>query len=572
MHYLLTVLGTNPRPATYTLGARRAEALLAPLALFELLDERERPDRVVALCTPEARADSWPRLRDGLANRCELQCVDVPSGAEQQDVVEYLRRAARTIPSGEEVQLSVDVTHGYRHFSFLTYIAVLYLSGLRGVRLRGAYYGMLNWDAPSPFLDLRPLLALPGWFHALQAFRETGSALPMATTLRAGEPGPTAGTIAQELSQISESYLSGLPIELGRQARLFLDQRPKAFRKVLREEHQLPLADEIVGLFGEILEPFALPEPGSGDGWKKRVALTRSELLRQADYIDDLLERENVATALGLMNEWVVSWVVWQRERGKGWLDYLGVRRRAASLLGALAAMTKDPALNSVLTEEQRALGRFWTGISALRNAYHHHGMRAQVLVGGHGIDQNRTTVLDYWRAYLRYCPEPSLTIHGATRGNVLVSPIGHRPGVLFSAVRAFRTKEGTGPDACLVVCSEATEQLIAEALARAGFTGTVIPLRLSDPYAGTDEIDTLAGQARAHLAGADLVGVNITGGTTLMGLVADAIGEQARQLARPVRRFGLIDRRSPQEQDADPYQPGEPLWLGSGGAAHDRY
>ncbi len=105
-----------------------------------------------------------------------------------------------------EVDLTVDVTHGYRHFSFLTYIGVLYLAALRGVRVRGAYYGLLRSDAPSPFLDLRPLLALPRWIHALEVVRETGSTLPLAEALDGGaqDRSATARDIARDARRREE--------------------------------------------------------------------------------------------------------------------------------------------------------------------------------------------------------------------------------------------------------------------------------------------------------------------------------------------------------------------------------
>ena len=52
------------------------------------------------------------------------------------------------------------------------------------------------------------------------------------------------------------------------------------------------------------------------------------------------------------------------------------------------------------------------------------------------------------------------------------------------------------------------------------------------------------------------------TGGTTLMGLAAQELESLARTFARPIQRFGLIDRRPSQEQVADPYRPGEAFWL----------
>ena len=177
-HLLLTVLGRNPTPARYTLGDAESEARLAPIALFELLTEQDRPDRILALCTPEAKRDSWPLLEDALSIRCSVEAVDVPSGDRQSDIDTFLETVTGAIDG--HVDLSVDVTHGFRHFSFLTYVSVLYLAVLRGVKVRGAYYGLLNRDAPSAFLDLRPLLELPRWVHALGVLRETGSTLPMA--------------------------------------------------------------------------------------------------------------------------------------------------------------------------------------------------------------------------------------------------------------------------------------------------------------------------------------------------------------------------------------------------------
>ena len=105
------------------------------------------------------------------------------------------------------------------------------------------------------------------------------------------------------------------------------------------------------------------------------------------------------------------------------------------------------------------------------------------------------------------------------------------------------------------------------EAAARAGYTGAIEPLRFEDPHGGLGEIESLVKAARHHLIGADKVLVNVTGGTTLMGLAAERLANAARDLACPtVRRFGLVDRRPPTEQDAEPYRVGEPFWLDSAG------
>ena len=350
-HLLLTVLGTKPRTARYSLAGQEAEATLAPIALLDLLRPTERPNRVMALCTSQAKKESWPILEEALRNRYQVELVEVSAGDAQEDVSTYLTQVSSAVAG--TIDLTVDVTHGYRHFSFLTYIAVLYLAALREVRIRGAYYGLLR-DGLSPFLDLRPLLELPRWLHALEVLRDTGSTLPMAKAIGSGPQDPFAKKIVSDLSQLSDAYLSGLPLELGRQALGIRNQSRKPLKKRLERDHRLPLAGEIVDRLAALLEPFALTESASGSGWKRQIALSDEELKRQARVIDDLLNRESFATALGLMNEWAVSWVVWRSHDTREWLNYRTVRRNAAGLLGAIDAVGRDAGLVHVLTDEQR--------------------------------------------------------------------------------------------------------------------------------------------------------------------------------------------------------------------------
>ena len=563
-HMLLTVLGKNSRPARYTLNDREIEATLAPVALLNLLPESARPGLVVALCTPEAECESWPLLEKALNGRSQVKLVRVCGGDTQDQVNVYLESVACAVPRGAEI--TVDVTHGFRHFSFLTYIAVLYLAALRGVRVRGAYYGMLNQDRPSPFLDLRPIVELPDWLYALRALRDTGSVRPIAEALGASPQDQLDRRIACRLSRLSKAHLSGLPIELGRQAHDLLQKDRKPLQKRLARDHRLPLADELVKWLEETLTPLALAAPASGKGWKGQVRLTKPELERQAKVIDNLLWHGSVATAIGLMSEWTVSWVLLHLYLEKEWLNFKLGRRKASGLLGATQAIERDPELRRSLTEEQRELGKFWRKLSKLRNGYAHHGMRKQDLVGDYQSKHNFRHVRKYWKETLCRHPDFFPLLGWLSNDRVLVSPIGKRPGVLFSALQACRATEDVGePKLCLVICSRETEGKIVEATTRASYKDEIKPLCLEDPYGGRLEIERLAKKARPHFIGAGEVLVNVTGGTTLMGLAAEALADAARKLACPVRRFGLIDRRHPKEQDRDPYRVGEPFWLDSG-------
>ena len=558
-HVLLTVLGTAPRAARYRLESHDVERPLAPLALYDLLAQPDRPDRVVALCTPEAQRDSWPALKTALAGRCRTELVRVCGGETPEEINAFMAQAAEAV--GDKADITVDVTHGFRHFSFLTYLVVLYASALRGVRVRGAWYGLMRENGPSPFLDLRGLLELPRWLHALQALNDTGSARPLADILCSDSRKPSAKNMAHDLARLSDAYLSGIPLELGRQASLVRKQHIKPLRRLISNDYHLPLGDELAGRIDDFLQPLALPV--AGDGWKSQVLLDERELKRQARHIDDLLDHGHVATALGLMSEWTVSWVLWARGPKGEWLDYRGRRRGAAKLLDAIEAVGRDGAFREHLDEEQRRLGTYWGRLRELRNGYAHHGMRPQVLVGGPAVLKNLGHVRQYWKETLRACPAMRLSVGAQPGRRILVSPIGMRPGVLFSALQAYRSDgDGREPGLCLVICSHETAGPIAEAADRAGYWGAVKRLCLNDPYGDRSEIERLTMAARRHFVGAGDVVVNVTGGTTLMGLVAEAVAGTARGLACRVRRFGLIDRRTAAEQEWDPWRAGEPFWL----------
>ena len=575
-HLLLTVLGTNPREALYELNGSMCEARMAPLALLRLLPVACRPNHVLALCTAQARESSWPILEENLPEGCTAEAVDVPDGDAPEDVNTYLARIAEAVRGRElsrpeqPIRLTMDVTHGFRHFSFLTYVGVLYLAALSGVSIAGSYYGLFRPDRPdreaNPFLDLGPLLQLPRWVYALKVLEETGSTATMAAVIQTGADNEAARNISLALSRFSEAYLSGLPLELGAEAALILGDHLKPLKKRLRRVHRLPLTDELVGDLARALRRYTLEEGTAprGDGWKRRIDLNDDELKRQATVVDGLLGHNNVAVALGLMSEWTVSWVTLRLDRGDGWLEYSSARREAQTLLNAMAAAAQDGQLRRLLGEDQRLLGEFWSELRDLRNGYAHHGMRPMPLGSGFNEHQTGLTkVRSYWKDTLSSCP--ALPIPASGPGSrLLVSPVGLRPGVLFSALQACRSPGGFGkqPTECLVICSHETRNLIDEALRMAEYQGDLQVLQLEDPFGGQAEIKRLVERGRESLFGAKEVLVNVTGGTTLMGLAAEALANEARKLASPVRRFGLIDRRPGERQKTDPYRMGEVFWV----------
>ena len=569
-HILLTALGKVQQSTFYELHGRAVKEPLAPLALLRLLPQGMRPNRVLALCTEGARHATWETFANGVRQTLQVEAerLDIPDGKTADEIRQIVETAAEQFPEGAE--LTLDVTQGLRHFPFVAYALAVYLTSLRGIRLRGAYYGMLeafarDSEEPRPIVDIRPLLDLPEWFHAVRVFRETGSTgplagliSPLAAELRsqaqaAGNKPELhrlanfAQTIRQGLDQFAFAYEAALPVELGKATTLLNGSLQQPPPQIL---HRLPLSSAITTFVRTALDPISFSSPPTWKGeWKTRVNIDAQELSRQSRMIDQYFERKQLPLATGLLREWVVSWILHHQGSSSAWWSR-DDRLRAERQLGALATAGAS-ALKCRLSNDQQTWAEFWHDLSELRNTLHHHGMRKK------SLETAPTTVAGiqtFWRHLKK--GEVGFPSLGGGRGTLLITAIGNRPGVLYSALLA------APPRRLLVICSQQSEPMIDEAVQRARFTGTTCRILVNDPHGGFDELVRVRSEAGEFLLEADYIVANLTGGTTLMGLMAQQLVEAGSCFSRPYRRFALIDRRPPAEQDADPWVQSDFSWL----------
>ena len=567
-------------PTTYEWNEKTVEADLSPLALVQLLERSELPNHVVAVATQGAKRETWQLFRTGICRTLKFnpELVEIPDGNNPDEIRQILESVANCIP--EDAELTLDVTQGFRHFPFIFYALVLYLTSLRGVKIRGAYYGMIEGtpkDAPKSIIDLQPLLELPEWFHAVRMFRDYGTTKPIADRLQ-----PLADRLNQEtrrlfkvgneedgkehsqqLKQVKHSidslekqafaYESALPLELGKASQRLINSIQEL--PTMTNAGLLPLLTELTKTVIDAAKESAFEEPPSKDGnWKGSIHLDKDELERQARMIDLYLERGQIPLAAGLMREWVVSWAIWKSGNTEEHGDWLNnkVRQRYERRLGAIGAFSRDSEFHSTITPKQREFGNFWNQLTdTLRNALHHHGMRTDAF---EEPPSSLETVQHFWNQLKE--GDIGMPLLGGGGGKLLISPQGTRPGALFSALKVAEA------DTCLVICSDASARSVPDAAQHAHFTGCVHQIRMEDPQGGFNEIDEITKQARQSLLRADEVVANMTGGTTLMGIVVQRLVEEAQKLDRPVRRFVLIDRRSPDEQTSNPFVEGDSCWL----------
>jgi len=569
-HVLLTALGMHARDTTYELSGHTATACLAPLALVKLLDFDVRPDRVIALVTAGAAKTTWPAFTQAIRSELgfDAQRVDIPDGVDGKEIGCILGRCATALKDAKHVTL--DVTQGLRHFPFIMYALGIYLQTLRNVRIEAVYYGVLELPgAVKKIIDLRPLLTLPNWFYATRTFRDTGSTRAMADLVTAvaqdaGQLARRSGNdpalcrrasetrrLARHLQGVSFAYESGMPLELGKQSAL-LAERLAADELLRIFVESTPLAGEIAAMVATTARVLALTgrSPKKGD-WKKKIRLGSDELEREARLIEHYLDRSQLPLAIGLMQEWVVSWVIVQRHGAADWLKYNPDRRRAAGQLGALSAYAANRERAAALTDLQLEWATFWNQLTDLRNTLHHHGMRTSAI---ESAPDKLGAIVEFWQRIRR--GTVTLPTLGGGSGHLLITPVGNRYGVLYSAFC------NTMPDSCLAICSPQSRDGVELSVRRAGFSGPVHVLVVQDPHAGFKELPPLVDAASAQLLAADQISANLTGGTTLMGIAVQQLVERARRLARPTRRLVLIDRRPVAEQDEQPFTVSSFAWL----------
>ena len=584
-HILLTSLGTRlfEEPMEYEWDSKKATAFLTPLALVELLKPEQLPNRVVVVITQGAKDTTWPIFKTGICKTLGFapEVVDIPNGSNREEISQILESVAKCIPEGAD--LTLDVTQGLRHFPFIFYALVLYLKSLRGVKIRGAYYGMIEGtppNMPKPIIDLQPLLELPEWFHAVRMFRDQGTTKPMADLLqpladrlneekaklfKAGdksagqkllEQAKQVGYSVDWLEKYAFAYESALPLELEKASKGLINSIQKL--PTINFAGLPPLVAELTNAIVSAAKKLAFKKPPSGGkNWKQDILLDKDELERQVRMIDLYLDRGQLSLAVGLMREWVVSWAIWKSgktEEHKDWLNNK-VRHRYERILGAIGASARSTGPQFTMTCEQEDFRDFWNQLTDnLRNALHHHAMRIEALEES---PSSLKTVQDFWNRLKEDGLKGKSGINlPPLGGRLLLAPQGRRPGVLFSALKVAQ------PDTCLVICSKTSASMMPDAAKHADFKGHIEQIELADPLGGFAEIDEVAERAHGYLSHADEVVANMTGGSTLMGVIVQRLVEDAQKLDRPVKRFALIDRRSTEEQDSDPFVESDCHWL----------
>ena len=452
---------------------------------------------------------------------------------------------AKRIQEGEEIIL--DVTFALRHLPFVYLAALAYLVGLRGVKVKGIYYGaqMLEENGIVPLLDISLLFDLMEWYHALAVTNETGDFRPVASLLRnipsmrfiENRRDPSLSRAASAAEKLAAALASGLPLEVGSLAHNLC----QAVKALDNQKSSTTASTLALGKLEQVVQPWAVPVQ------KADLELSRAELERQLMLAEWYLERMNIPTALLVLREWLVNAVLLSRGVTTDWLDYGKHRKPVESFLNALI---KRNEYNLVGTTEREFVS-VWSAVAKNRNEFAHAGMKQ----GKIPLDKAkvRTLLKRCWDIFHNQAIPSRIDGSGEL---FLITPLGLSPGVLYSALHHVQ------PDRVLIITSSEASHFVPDALTRAGRSDLKPDVvKFIDPHHGFNEarhiLDDHTEWHRDLILATDVV-VNITGGTTAMQYAAEHLGRHLKRYGTAVRRVALVDRRDILDQRQNPYVVGE--------------
>lgn len=556
---LVCTVGTGAYDeVNYRFGGVEKRTKFAPIAVGRCTMESQEDLELVALLTDEAREKHVEQLEKEAKE--ESWCfvpVEIPAGRSEGELWEIFDAFGRELEKGDDLVL--DLTHGFRHIPALLLSATQYYTVRKDLNLLGIFYGAYERnEEDTPILDLTPLYDLSEWTYGVRLLRDYRFSTPLGEMLdrvqrrshRDPRYQPNKFTklqkVGKPLQSLEAPLVSGLPLEAGFEAQRALDNARSSEEEIQR----IPPMNEPWRELKEQLQEFGLQDPGD----KGNVLLTLEELQRQGRLIEGYLESGNLWAAANLLREWIISAVIFHSGDTDNWLDYGKKRKPAESKLGTLSEWNRDERFKEALTEDQRTLVGFWKQVSDRRNALAHAGMRKE------NTDFRPDTFRQVFGELLVKLDEGafwSVDIEGKTEDVWLISPLGTTPGALFTAIKKAR------PDRLLVVTSKQGKELVPEVL-RAARREDLSPCRavLDDPFNGFEEARKLAGRLRREhgldwIRAKDIV-VNLTGGTTCLGWTVGRLENYLKRMSLAPRTVACVDRRSPEEQRANPFVEGE--------------
>jgi CRISPR-associated DxTHG motif protein len=189
--HLLSFLGTsNYKSCTYSSDEFHYQSRFSSIAIAQLIRENtaqpKKPLKTTIFTTPTAAKLNQAQLLGESPQPQNIEFVKIPEGGDEHNYWKIFEAINDAVSDEDTIWL--DITHSFRYLPMLAYAVLQYLQDVRGIEVKGIYYGAAetlgpldSWPEASeerlvPLHDLTPFLQVNQWSHALRTFHESGSA------------------------------------------------------------------------------------------------------------------------------------------------------------------------------------------------------------------------------------------------------------------------------------------------------------------------------------------------------------------------------------------------------------
>jgi hypothetical protein len=577
--------------SVYTWDSEKHFTPYACLAILSLLKQKGTSiDEMHLFLTENAKKKYEKIIKQEVKDLgVRVEFTEIADGKTLEEVWGIFDGIVNSYSESKNIDLYLDITYGFRHLSMIFLASTMYLESLNAVKLSGVFYGafesgdriesidvesvnmeavreeiriLKNRNAPSkefpslvPIFDLTALAKIIMGSFAVKQFEESGNLVLVREFLSA----VFKETEEKEISQKNNSALnrlqslhyhiaSGLPMEAGFEAKAVLENLNR-----LPQKFEIKALKKLLDSIKTRLESLSI----KADSKKKETpfALDMIELKRELYFIKWHLDISNIATALLLLREWIVTRVYMEENNDINWL----VSKKRNFIERGLGYWANKIKSDKDLFDDEpnkKELFKIWQEVGEERNKFAHAGMQI-------GRTNPETTGSKKAKKAYEFCVKnlenSSYWCLPKNTGEdkVLITPLGNSKGLLYTAIKLIN------PDRIVVLTSEKLKDMVEEICKQTAFTdANKIQVEIiEDPFSGFEEGAYLAKKMVLSLKNVKNLYVNFTGGTTAMQFAMQAFWDLARN-EFDSKRVAFVDKRAAAEQQSNPYVIGEILYI----------
>ncbi|MEM2142570.1 MAG: TM1812 family CRISPR-associated protein, partial [Candidatus Thorarchaeota archaeon] len=524
MRVLLTSIGKgNYEETTYYFDQDESRTRFAGVAIEAIFGPF---DKIVIVVTPESDKliERYPTEFDPIKHKFSKLQIETPNDDTSQNLVigRLIDEIAPDQGQPDTMSVTIDITHAFRSLPVLLLSATAFLTRFRGVEIEDVLYGAFEHKDRTPIVSLKTAYDLIEWSSAVTLFMETGQTRGLESLInRLNRPrsdadkkpiSQTLDSFKKALDGFSVIVGASLPIEVGARARSVLD----ALNGLSEDSRRFPVLGKIVEELRSEMEKIALPS-----GTKREsLRLDRDELRRELNFARWALENSQLTNALTMLSELQTNWCLINEGRADRWFVQQD-REDVAHRLAALGSLCANKELRNCVDEGLARVAEIRQKIQTARNQIAHCGFKEEV----HEPKDLKMTVVSAVKE-LEQLIEESIPVQIPAIHCLLVSPLGVRPGALYTAIKHKK------PDRVLAIVSSDSLRHLEITVRKAGMDmRNVEYITMQDPHMGYSEIKEILNKVTRQLVESGDIVVNVTGGTTVMGEAALQIHLMAQRM-----------------------------------------